>query len=118
MSLSSPARIHSKLRRSRLRFNLLSSISIAFFLTLAVTLAWLLPTALMAQTQPQIQSLPKAPGGEVFTLTPTPGSFTEPSVAVNPNNPRQVVAVYQDNARASYSEDEGGSWHPGGNVAP
>jgi hypothetical protein len=82
----------------------------------ALLIALAAPPSLCGQTQGQ--SLPKAPGAEVFTLTPTPGPFTEPSIAVNPNNPRQVVAVYQDNAHASYSEDEGRSWHAAGDVAP
>src|ERR1043166_680470 len=45
------------------------------------------------------QELPKAPQARIFTLTPTPGYFTEPAVAVNPANPEQVVAVFQDNAQ-------------------
>ncbi len=63
------------------------------------------------------QALPKAPGAEVFSLTPTPGPFTEPGIAVNPNNPQQVVAVFQDNAHASYSEDAGRTWHAAEGVA-
>ena len=46
----------------------------------------------------QAQELPKAPNAEVFALTPEPGYFTEPGVAVNPSDPKQVVAVFQDNA--------------------
>lgn len=64
------------------------------------------------------QSLPKAPGSEVFTISPGAGFFTEPSVAVNPNNPQQVVAVFQDDAHASYSEDAGHSWTAATGVAP
>lgn len=64
------------------------------------------------------QSLPKAPGAEVFTLSPGPGYFTEPSVAVNPNNPQQVVAVFQDNVHASYSQNAGRSWKAAEGVAP
>ena len=56
------------------------------------------------------QNLPKAPQAQVFTLTPAPGTFTEPAVAVNPGNPQQVVAVYQDNAHAAYSQDAGHTW--------
>jgi len=56
------------------------------------------------------QNLPKAPQAQVFTLTPAPGTFTEPAVAVNPGNPQQVVAVYQDNAHAAYSQDAGRTW--------
>jgi hypothetical protein len=64
------------------------------------------------------QSLPKAPDAEVFSLTPEPGPFTEPAIAVNPNNPQQVLAVFQDNVHASYSSDGGRSWKPAEGVAP
>ena len=64
------------------------------------------------------QDLPKAPQAEVFTLAPQPGYFTEPGVAVNPTNPKQVVAVFQDNVHAAYSEDAGHSWHPAEGVDP
>jgi hypothetical protein len=57
------------------------------------------------------QELPKVPQAQVYALTPTPGFFTEPGVAVNPANPQEVVAVFQDNAHAAYSEDAGKSWH-------
>ena len=56
------------------------------------------------------EDLPKAPQAQIFTLTPTPGYFTEPGIAVNPNNPKQVVAVFQDNAHAAYSQDAGNTW--------
>ncbi|MGC1373018.1 MAG: hypothetical protein WA824_12855 [Candidatus Sulfotelmatobacter sp.] len=75
--------------------------------------------SLIACVQSQsIPTLPRAPGAEIFELTPEPGSFTEPSIAVNPSNPQQVVAVFQDNAHASYSQDAGRSWKPAKNVAP
>jgi len=64
------------------------------------------------------QELPKAPQAEVFALTPAPGFFTEPGVAVNPSNPQQVVAVFQDNVHASYSDDAGKSWHAAEGTAP
>jgi|HubBroStandDraft_1064217.scaffolds.fasta_scaffold00057_15 hypothetical protein len=64
------------------------------------------------------QALPKAPGAEVFSLTPTSGYFSEPAIAVDPNNPERVVAVFQDNAHASYSEDAGHTWHAAEGVAP
>lgn len=64
------------------------------------------------------QSLPKAPGTEIFALSPERGPFTEPGIAVNPNNPQQIVAVFQDNVQASYSQDSGRSWKAAENVAP
>jgi len=57
------------------------------------------------------QDLPKAPDAHVFQLTPEPGYFTEPGVAVNPNNPQQVVAVFQDNVHAAWSQDAGHTWN-------
>jgi BNR repeat-like domain len=56
------------------------------------------------------QQLPPAPGAFVSSLTPEPGYFTEPGIAINPNNPEQVVAVFQDNAHAAYSADSGKHW--------
>lgn len=64
------------------------------------------------------QNLPKAPHAQVFTLTPEPGYFTEPGVAVNPANPEQVVAVFQDNVHAAYSTDAGHSWKVAEGVDP
>ena len=64
------------------------------------------------------EDLPKAPDAKVFSLTPTPGYFTEPSVAVNPTNPQQVLAVFQDNAHAAYSQDGGKTWQAAEGVDP
>jgi hypothetical protein len=64
------------------------------------------------------EDLPRAPQARVFSLTPAPGFFTEPGVAVNPSNPKQVVAVFQDNAHAAYSQDAGQSWRVADGVAP
>src|ERR1041385_805573 len=62
--------------------------------------------------------LPKAPGAQVFSLTPEPGYFTAPRVAVNPADPQQVVAVFQDNAHAAYSQDAGKTWTVAEGVDP
>lgn len=64
------------------------------------------------------QDMPKAPQAQIFTLTPAPGYFTEPGIAVNPANPQQVVAVFQDNVHASYSQDAGRTWQAAENVDP
>jgi len=66
----------------------------------------------------QGQALLKAPGAEVVSLTPAPGYFTEPAIAINPNNAQQVLAVFQDNAHASYSEDAGRTWLAAQGVEP
>ena len=62
--------------------------------------------------------MPKAPHAQVFTLTPAVGPFTEPAIAANPNNPQQVVGVFQDNVHASYSRDGGHTWQRAENVDP
>lgn len=54
--------------------------------------------------------LPHAPGAALTMVTPKPGSFTEPSIAVDPNQPQDVVAAYQDNAHIAYSRDAGKTW--------
>ncbi len=64
------------------------------------------------------QSLPKAPKTEVITVTPKPGFFTEPSIAVNPANPQQVVAAFQDNAHIAYSVDGGRHWQLATGIEP
>src|SRR5262249_3640638 len=64
------------------------------------------------------QEMPRAPQAQVTSLTPTPGYFTEPAIAVNPKNPQQVVAVFQDNAHAAYSEDAGSTWKLAEGVEP
>lgn len=61
--------------------------------------------------------LPMAPGAQVTTLSPQPGTWTEPSVAVNPLNPKQVVAVFQYVAQAGYSNDAGQTWKLASGVA-
>jgi len=66
----------------------------------------------------QGQDLPKAPQAQVFNLTPAPGFFTEPAIAVNPANPQQVVGVFQDNVHAAYSLDAGRSWQLAEGVDP
>ncbi len=64
------------------------------------------------------QELPEAPHAALFSLTPEPGYYTEPSIAVDPRNPLHVVAAFQDNAHAAYSFDGGLQWQVAANVAP
>ena len=58
---------------------------------------------------PVVQQLPAVPG-KVFTVTPDAGFHNEPSIAVNPANPMQVVAAYQAHASVAFSQDGGNSW--------
>ena len=73
---------------------------------------------LQALPSAKAEELPKAPGAQVIALTPKPGYFTEPAIAVNPANPQQVVAVFQDNAHAAYSRDAGRTWEVADGVEP
>ena len=72
--------------------------------------------AAIAPAQTQAPLLP-APHAQVTTLT-GPGFFSEPSVAVNPLNPQQVVVAYQVPASIAYSTDAGLTWQKAANTAP
>jgi hypothetical protein len=64
------------------------------------------------------QSLSPAPGAKVATLNRKPGHFNEPSVAVNPQDPRQVLTAFQTPASVAYSEDFGEHWQQTMGTAP
>jgi len=64
------------------------------------------------------QEMPKAPHAQIFTITPAPGYFSEPSIAVNPANPEQIVGVYQDPAHAAFSRDAGRTWQLAEGIDP
>jgi hypothetical protein len=51
------------------------------------------------------QSLPRVPGARIVTVSPNPGGWSEPSIAVNPRNPGQVVVVFQGPVTMAYSTD-------------
>ncbi|MGI9072573.1 MAG: sialidase family protein [Bryobacteraceae bacterium] len=53
------------------------------------------------------QSLPRAPGAHIVTISSLDARGNEPGIAVNPNDPNQVVAVFQGHSRAAYSTDSG-----------
>jgi hypothetical protein len=63
-------------------------------------------------------SLQAPPGAKVDTLTRHRGYFNEPSVAINPRNPQQVVVAYQTGARIAYSQDAGRNWNTASNTMP
>jgi hypothetical protein len=86
---------------------------------IAVLSAGVMAAAAQTPTAPpQAAALPPAPGAVITNLTPQPGFFTEPGVAVNPLNPKQVVVVFQDNAQAAYSGDSGKTWRLAAGVTP
>jgi hypothetical protein len=71
--------------------------------------------------------LPSAPHRHIVTISPADTRGNEPSIAVNPNNPQQVVAVFQP-AAVAYSTDGGQTfaladlplvegWRGGGDVS-
>ena len=63
-------------------------------------------------------TLPEAPGRRVITLTPQPGEFHTPVIAINPRNPQQLVAGFQSKTSASYSTDGGEHWTLAEGTAP
>lgn len=90
----------------------------------AVSFLWLLVVPIQAprlkaqeSTPTSTQTLPSAPGAEVQNITPRPGFFTEPGVAINPANPQQVAVAYQDNAHVAYSFDAGKTFAIADNTA-
>ncbi len=68
--------------------------------------------------------LPPAPGAAVLDITPSGGRVSEPSIAINPNNPNQLVAVYQGGSAvqgsggAAYSVDGGRTFTPADAAKP
>jgi hypothetical protein len=68
---------------------------------LSLTLA----VAVSLHNVPAQSPLPRAPGAHVVTISEPAQYGSEPSVAVNPMSPNQVVATYQGRARAAYSTD-------------
>ncbi|HET9180374.1 MAG TPA: sialidase family protein [Terriglobia bacterium] len=72
--------------------------------------------AVAASGQPPTRQAP--PAAEVATLTPHRGYFNEPSVAINPRNPQQVVVAYQTGARIAFSDDGGTNWSAARDTMP
>src|SRR5579871_5393316 len=56
------------------------------------------------------QSLPRAPGAHVVTVSKL--GAEEPGIAVNPRNPAQVVVVFQPPGQVAYSTDSGRTFTP------
>jgi hypothetical protein len=83
------------------------------FLLLALVAA-----AALAPLRTPAHDLASAPGARIVQLTPEAGYFTEPSIAINPRNPLQLVAAYQDNAHVAASSDGGTTWVTPAGIAP
>lgn len=64
------------------------------------------------------QDLPSAPKAHLTEVTPKPGFFNEPAIALNPNNPQQQVTAWQVNASVAYSKDGGRTWKVAEGTAP
>jgi hypothetical protein len=64
------------------------------------------------------QQLPPAPKAHLTEVTPKPGYFNEPAIAVDPNNPQQLVTAWQVNASVAYSKDGGQTWKVAEDTAP
>src|SRR5262245_41111528 len=64
------------------------------------------------------QPLPSAPKAHLVDINPKPGFFNEPSIAVNPGNPLQLVVAWQVNASVAYSADGGQTWAVAEGTAP
>ena len=84
-------------------------------------IGWLCVVAMVAAISVQAQEVPASSAtsaplpavpGKVVTVTPDVGFHNEPSIAVNPGNPAQVVAAYQALASVVFSLDGGNSWKP------
>ncbi len=90
--------------------------NLSLFSRLGVPVVAVLLLAITAYSQTQA-ALPRAPQAQVTTLT-APGYFSEPSVAVNPINPQQVVVAYQNQASIAYSTDAGEHWEHAANTTP
>ncbi len=95
----------------------------------------LLTTLFFATAAALAQSpLARAPHAAVQTVSPAGGHYSEPGIAINPKNPKQIVVVFQGGAQvqgvssAAYSNDSGrtftlakgtkaNDWKVGGDVS-
>jgi len=70
------------------------------------TLTFIIAAVLLFHTPTAVSQsqLVRAPGAHVVTISPPNVRGTEPAIAVNPNNPNQVVAAFQP-ATVAYSRD-------------
>ena len=87
--------------------------------TLGVVIVLSLTTlAAVPRGRQSVTTLAAPPNAKVISLPRRPGNFSEPSMAINPLNPSQVLAVFQVPATAVYSEDSGENWQFASGTAP
>src|SRR5205807_8373101 len=72
------------------------------------------PQATVANSE---TGLPLVPGARIIDITKR-GFFNEPAIAINPQNPQQLVAAYQVNTSAAWSQDGGNTWKKAEGTAP
>jgi hypothetical protein len=84
----------------------------------AAGIVGLMVSAMLAPAVAAPQNISPAPNAKVAILNRRPGAFNGPSIAINPQNPRQVLAAFQTPASVSYSEDAGGHWQMVTGTAP
>src|SRR5260370_30412095 len=71
--------------------------------------SWIILLALCVGSLPA-QQLPPAPKAHLADITPNPGFFNEPAIALNTRNALQLAVAWQVNASVAYSSDGGQSW--------
>ena len=82
-----------------------------------LVLIWLL-THLPYEGAAQQSGLSPAPDARTVRINAEPGFFNEPSIAIDPNDPQQLVAAFQVNASVAYSRDGGKTWTIADGTAP
>ena len=82
------------------------------WLCLATAAVFAAPPTAVSQT-----TLPRAPGARVVTITPPGRTGSEPSIAVNPYSPSQVVGVY-GGPGVAYSTDSAATFAIAEGTAP
>jgi hypothetical protein len=72
----------------------------------------------IAQAQTAEEALTPAPARRIVSLTPGPGAFNGPSIAINPANPRQIVVAFGSQVNVGYTSDGGEHWALAKGTAP
>src|ERR1700693_4654162 len=83
------------------------------------TSAFLLTLLAVAPAQAADErELSPAPGHRVVSVTPDPGAFNGPSIAINPANAKQIVVAFGSRVTVDYSTDAGAHWATSQGTAP